>query len=301
MLHPENDLNTLVARFREITERAPWVLELLPGLTDAELNTFPLPVPEPERDLLQRFRGFVLTIDPGGSYRMFFGPGSTVDPGDPGPKEPEHTPLLSGQFSNIWHTVPGDLAILLHTNDAAERFYVDVDASSGRWGGVFGDSPDYGGSCEMSFLARSVIDWWNEIAKSLLAEINNGRILQDRYDYQIDDDEQCGCSTPCSCDFEDLGSFLDNNPAFSNSYAPWSGNVPVIGYVEGKQARHLFDRATLDQIGNLPDDSCHLFDLRAVHPPVRLYRSTKSVRLLRRGGGAFAISASDSTLDRHNP
>lgn len=300
MLTPENDLDSLVSRFQEIIEHAPWVLELLPGLSDDELNTFPLPVPEPERALLRRFRGFVITIDPAGSCRMFFGPGSSVDPDDTGPKDPEHTPLLTGQFSNVWHTVPGDLAILLHANDAAERFYVDVDADSGCWGGVFGDSPDYGGTCEMSFLARSVIDWWNEIAKSLLVEIDNGRILHDRYDYHIDDDERCDCETPCSCDFEDLGSFLDNNPAFSNSYAPWSGNVPVAGYIEGKRVRNLFDRATLDQIGDLPDDACHVFDLRAIHPPVRLYKSSKSVQLLRRGGGAFAISASDSALGRHN-
>ncbi|MDA2815005.1 hypothetical protein O4J56_30450 [Nocardiopsis sp. RSe5-2] len=137
----------MIAELRAAEAAANGWVEPLPGLTDAAMDGWEVPVPEHVRRVLRVTSG-LRTLGPSGRVDEEF----TVEHeanGDPG-----------GPFYSRCGE-PGTFRVL-HTNGLAEAYYVDVAADTGEWNGVF----SFWDSIDGRFEAPSLEDWFVILAKA---------------------------------------------------------------------------------------------------------------------------------------
>ncbi|MDA2808609.1 hypothetical protein [Nocardiopsis suaedae] len=142
------DPGRVVAELRTAEAAADGRVELLPGLTDAVMDGWEVPVPEHVRRILRTTAG-LRTLGPGGRTDEEF----TV--------EHEANDDPGGPFYSRCGE-PGTFRVL-HTNGLAEAYYVDVAADSGEWTGVF----SFWDSLDGRFEAPSLEDWFIVLAKAV--------------------------------------------------------------------------------------------------------------------------------------
>lgn len=148
----------LVAKLRSLAAERPDLVTLFRGFTEAELDDFPVRLPEPERTLL----GQVGAIWVNGQG---FGPGAD-NVFIPAELSEEPWPRLD------WWSCDGPLevgslrtSLEVHDPCNGDFYYLDVDRDTGAWGPILACSTDYDDA--YAYLATSLMSWWERIADVL--------------------------------------------------------------------------------------------------------------------------------------
>ncbi|GAA3986925.1 hypothetical protein GCM10023085_81250 [Actinomadura viridis] len=114
----EENPEEVVARLEAVAADSEGRITLRPAVTDAQMSSWPISVPDHIRAFFRRTGGFVV-----GEERHDF----HFDHPD------NHVPLVN----EFWPLREPSASWILHSNGAATTYYVDVDPESGAWGRVF--------------------------------------------------------------------------------------------------------------------------------------------------------------------
>lgn len=129
----------------ELAGRAPGVVRLRPGATDAEIDDWGVPLPEGVRRLVRRVRAF--RVGDGEVYRL--------------------APEL-GLASGGWATGPPGSAHVVHEG-GGDALFVDVDCTSRGWGPVFAATGVFHET--WAYVAPSLVDWVTTLARAGLTAV----------------------------------------------------------------------------------------------------------------------------------
>ncbi|UGT43415.1 hypothetical protein LTV02_08525 [Nocardia yamanashiensis] len=150
----------LVAKLRSLAVEKPDRITLFRGFSEAELDAFPVHLPEPERTLLGQVGAIMVD-------GLGFGPGAdyVFTPADPAGAS---WPRLDWWSCN-GPVDPGEAANALEVHDPAngDFYYLNIDRETGAWGPILACSTDYEDA--YAYLATSLLSWWDRIADVLAA------------------------------------------------------------------------------------------------------------------------------------
>ncbi|MEU0544978.1 hypothetical protein ABZ319_34415 [Nocardia sp. NPDC005978] len=242
-----------VTRLRAAAASAAGAVRLEPGISDEVIDAWPVPAPAEIR-LLAREIG-ELWFDEYDPITFSHNRNSTPKSG------------RAGEAGTWW---------VLHTNAAAETYYVDIDPVTGRWGRVFSHWEDN----SSTLVAASVSDWFLTLASgiTLAAEVAAGERVDD-LDPDLDDDDLA------ALDFETVFAdwFHRQNEFVLTDETPSAPAIPA------DAARHSPDPEVAAAAADLPDDAV-LADLRAAPYPTHVsFNELKGgfATYRRAGDGAF--------------
>jgi hypothetical protein len=131
----------------QLADRAPGVVRLASGATDAEIDAWGVPLPAGVRQLARRVRAF--RIAESEEYRL----------------APER-----GLASGGWATGPPGSAHLIH-EAGGDALFVDVDCTTGAWGRVFAASAAGVFHETWAYAAPSLVAWVSALARAGLAAL----------------------------------------------------------------------------------------------------------------------------------
>ncbi|MCK9869450.1 hypothetical protein MRI28_07250 [Nocardiopsis dassonvillei] len=138
----------VLAHLREAERAADGQMVLLPGVDDAVMDGWEVPVPERVRRILRQASGLRTVDRTGRTYAVY-----TVEHRD----NDDHGGPTYSRCGD-----PGTFRVL-HTNGVAEAYYVDVDPATGLWHGVF----SLWDSLDGRFEAPTLGHWFVILAKAV--------------------------------------------------------------------------------------------------------------------------------------
>ncbi|MFJ8433986.1 hypothetical protein ACIQ9P_22060 [Kitasatospora sp. NPDC094019] len=259
----ENDTARTAALLHEVARASSGLVVLDPGLSDAVLDGWPVPVPEEIRVLLRSVAGVRITVSR-----------SPVN----GHESTEHIDLVhpynSGRYAGYdvgWyleHAGGSGTHWFVHTDSGDGHDYVDVDRSTGAWGPVF----RFWDATDTVRLAPSLPAWLDALADCLRAALA---------------ETVAGAAVPAGT--EGAATVRAFGRSFTDAWAALDENTTDVATVTAAQATTGTDPLLREAAADLPADA-RLADLRAVPGPARVVFDFSTCRYARRAGGAVLIA-----------
>ncbi len=222
----------VVAALRSAASAADGMVALRPGIDDRAMDGWGIPVPEHIRAILREVGGFDTLSPEGWTLEEF---------------TPEHRDNYDPDGSYRSRCgAPGTFRVL-HSNGAAETYYVDVDPTSGEWNGVF----SLWDSINARFEAPGLGQWLLTLAHGI-----HRAAAATRADHFDDFDDAFGTW------------FWDGLPETANpsgaATAPDDRRTPPkAAVIDAPTARASFD-PVLSEVGAQLPDPASVADLRGV-------------------------------------
>ncbi|MFC9228956.1 hypothetical protein ACFTZI_08325 [Streptomyces decoyicus] len=243
------DIDAVVARLRQLPDVSGGLVELEPGIDDARMDSWPVPVPAEIRVLFRSIGGIRITVRR-----------SVVN----GHTSAEHVDFTEA-FNNgeyLGHDVSWYLEHaggrgshwFVYLDHGDGHFYVDVDRETGAWGPVF----QFWDATDTRRLALSLPDWLQRLG-------------------------DCVHQAVAEAGTADTNAF---GTAFTDRWCEPTGDAVPVAPIRATDARSSDDPVLRDAAAGLPDDAL-LADLRPVAGVAEvLFDLPVSCRYARRDGGA---------------
>ncbi|WP_406193747.1 hypothetical protein OH807_03505 [Kitasatospora sp. NBC_01560] len=271
-----------VLLLRRLAAASSGLVSLAPGIDDAAMDSWPVPVPEEIRVLFRAVGGVRFTVS-----RSAVNGHASYDQLDFA--HPYNEGRYHGLDTNWYVEHAGGTGShwFVHTDHGDGHTYVDVDAGTGAWGPVlrFWDATD------TVRIAPSLPAWVHQVAdcaSRALAETSAGA-------------GTAGTDTTATVTGVtgiELGPDGEATPAatrafgsrFGEHWAALDDRPPTVGTLTVPEARAAADPVLREAAAGLPEDAL-LADLRAVTGPARVdFRLPVTCRYARRAGGGVLIA-----------
>ncbi|MFJ1707075.1 hypothetical protein [Kitasatospora sp. NPDC088346] len=249
------------ATLREVARASAGLVVLDPGLPDAVMDGWPVPVPEEIRVLLRSVAGVRITVSR-----------SALN----GHESVEHVDLAhpynvadAGAGWYLDHAGGAGTHWFVHTDTGDGHDYVDVDPATGSWGAVF----RFWDATDTVRLAPSLPVWLDALTGCLRGAL-----------------EETVAGTAVPSGPEGAAAVRAFGNRFAEAWAALDEHPTDVGTVTAAQAGAGPDPLLREAAAGLPADAL-LADLRPVHGPARVvFDHPVSCRYARHAGGAVLIA-----------